>query len=165
MKDRFIYIAIFALLLTIALSGCSSKRKLQRAINKHGQKESIAYIFDKYPEYFKQDSIIIHDTIKYVVKESFVDTFFTFLSDTVIIENNRVITKLIKSDIGYSLSSTCKEDTVYIPIAVPCPPLTCPDITVTENKAFWYDIVVRWILTLLIFFLLLRRIVGKIEMR
>jgi len=61
MKGLLIYVVIGFIAL-FALSSCSSQKRLQRRIERHGIKESIGFVTAKYPEYFKSKDTTIHDT-------------------------------------------------------------------------------------------------------
>ena len=58
MKGLLIYVVIGFIAL-FALSSCSSQKRLQRRIERHGIKESIGFITRKYPEYFKSKDTTI----------------------------------------------------------------------------------------------------------
>jgi hypothetical protein len=136
MKNFTLCIILFALL----LSSCSTEKKLSRAINKHGQKESVAFIVKTYPEYFKYEAQIVHDTVPVIITESKVDTTFIELRDTITIQNEKIKVVLQKTDQGWNLSGSVKADTIFVPVQVECPPLTCPDMDKlqTGSSNWWY---------------------------
>jgi hypothetical protein len=148
LNPNIIFRVILILLLIALLSSCSTEKKLKKAINNHGQKESVAFIVATYPEYFKRDSIIIKDTIRQEIPiylpEYVIDSTFADLADSLVIENDKLRVQLRKVPTGWQLSATSKADTLYkfieIPIEVPCPPITCPDIDKIQihfNKWPW----------------------------
>lgn len=153
---------LFIALVAFALSSCNTQKSLQRAINKHGQKESIAYVVKKYPEYFKSTIIrdTIHDTIEVVVPEYKYETVIEFDSASVI-ENEKLkieITRLKNGKI--SVKAKCKTDTIYYPntkiVEVECPP--CPDadkLTLQKDETdmqvlYKYTAWIAWIIILLV---------------
>jgi hypothetical protein len=154
MKNFTLCIILFALL----LSSCSTEKKLSRAINKHGQKESVAFIVKNYPEYFKYEAQIVHDTVPVIITESKVDTTFIELRDTITIQNERIKVVLQKTDQGWNLSGTVKADTVFVPVQVQCPPLTCPDMDKIQTGSTWTQYLVSgslgFMLALIIIYLL-----------
>jgi hypothetical protein len=127
-------------LLWLSVSSCSSEKKLQKAINNHGQKESLTFFVKNYPEYFRQDTVIIRDTIAVIVPERFIDTTFVELRDTIILENEKIKVVLQKVDNGWQLSGTAKADTIYHPIELPCPPIHCPDIEKLQTTSNWWHL-------------------------
>jgi hypothetical protein len=135
----FITLLIFFFGLML-MASCSSEKKLSKAINNHGQKESAAYFVKHYPEYFKSDTVIIFDTITVIVPEHTIDTTFIELRDTIIIENEKIKVVLKKTEDGWSLSGTVKENIIEVPTETICPPVICPDITIlpAPNKWNWF---------------------------
>ena len=67
----------------LALTSCSSEKKLQRRVERHGIKESIGFVIAKYPEYFKSKDTVIHDTtiIERLIEVPTIDTT-VILSDS-----------------------------------------------------------------------------------
>lgn len=122
---------IFILLL---FSSCvSSQKKLQRRIEKNGIKESIKFVQDKYPEYFKKKDTVIHDTIV------FTDTIIVAgdTLDVVLSDSNNTLT-FNNDSVSISIDKTSKEaKIIWKEKRVPyyktiyketiCPEVNCPD--------------------------------------
>lgn len=117
----------------LALTSCSSEKKLQRRVERHGIKESIGFVIAKYPEYFKSKDTIIHDTI--VKHDTIVppqlDTtlvlsdssgFYHYKSDSLTLLVNK-LTGRVK--LNYKPRIIYIHDT--IPIMTKCPQIICPD--------------------------------------
>jgi hypothetical protein len=142
------FLIIISLALVAAMFSCSTEKKLHRAINKHGQKQSVAYIVANYPEYFRQSEPqtvrdTVRDTLEIIRPEVSLDSTFAHLADSLILENDKLRVALIKTANGWNLSGTAKADTVYYPVEypveIPCPTIICPDIdkiVYTGNKWF-----------------------------
>ena len=139
------------LILALFTSCVSSQKKLQRRIEKHGIKESISFVSNKYPEYFESKDTVIHDTIikidSVIVPE--IDTtlilsdssnFYHYRSDSLTL----VINKLTGST-----KIRIKQKTIYLHdttfVEIPCPEIKCPDIKdYTKQKStfqWWWVIV------------------------
>jgi hypothetical protein len=117
----------------LALTSCSSEKRLQRKIERHGIKESITFVTAKYPEYFKSKDTIIHDTI---IKH---DSIIVPTIDTTVILSDSSnfyhyrsdsLTLLIDKLTG-SVKIKIKQRTIYlhdtITVVIPCPEVICPD--------------------------------------
>jgi len=128
----YIFIGLIAILL-FALSSCSSEKRLQRRVERHGIKESIGFVINKYPEYFKSKDTIIHDTI---IK---FDTIIPPQLDTVLILSDSIgfyhyrsdsLTILIDKLTG-RLKLNYKPRIIYlhdtVTVSVECPQIICPD--------------------------------------
>lgn len=132
---------ILGAIVILSFAKCNPEKKLQKAINKNGQKESVAYIVTHYPEYFKAKEI--HDTIEsvvtltvepqtindYVSRYDFYDIFY--LNKTIIKQNDSLKIELSKDrNGGIKIKAESKKltatTTVTIPIVTKCP--ECPDI-------------------------------------
>jgi hypothetical protein len=133
-------LGIFALL---ALTSCNTEKKLAKAINKHGQKESVTYVVEKYPEYFKD--FIVRDTVQVTVRDTIkiektvLDTTFTMAEDgTLVAENEHLKFELTKLGDKYKAVLTgkpkeiIKEKIVNVPVEVDKP---CPD-----TEIFYQDL-------------------------
>lgn len=143
---------IFSIILGLALTSCvSSQKKLQRRIEKHGIKESISFVANKYPEYFESKDTVIHDTIikvdSIIVPD--IDTtvilsdssnFYHYRSDSLTL----VINKLTgRAKIHFKTKTVYFHDTTFI--EVPCPEIKCPEIkdyTKQKNKFEWWWVLV-----------------------
>ena len=155
-------IIAFILLGSIALflfSSCSSQKRLQRRIERHGIKESIGFVTAKYPEYFKSKDTVIHDTtiIERVVEVPTVDTsivlsdssnFWHHYSDSLQISLNKA-TGVLK--FKYIQKPVYIHDTVTV--SIPCPQIICPDCEdlkdyTKEGSSFkwWWIIVAGFVL-------------------
>ena len=132
MKKTIIYI-VLCIAAIVYLSSCSSQKKLQRRIERHGIKESIGFVTNKYPEYFKSKDTTIHDTtiIERVVEVPTVDTsivlsdssdFWHHYSDSLQISLNKA-TGVLK--FKYIQKPVYIHDTVTV--SVTCPEIICPD--------------------------------------
>jgi hypothetical protein len=132
MKGTIIYIAI-ALTAIILMASCSSQKRLQRRIERHGIKESIGFVTAKYPEYFKSKDTTIHDTtiIERLVEVPTIDTtvilsdssdFYHYMSDSL---------SLLVNKLTGSVKIKIKQRKVYIHdtvrVAIECPEVICPD--------------------------------------
>ena len=143
---------LYSIILIASLSSCiSSQKKLQRRIEKHGIKESISFVSNKYPEYFESKDTTIHDTIikvdSIIVPD--IDTtvilsdssnFWHYKSDSL----NLIINKLTgRTKIHIKTRTIYLTDTTFI--EVPCPEIKCPEIKdYTEEKRkfeWWWFIV------------------------
>ena len=131
-------------------ASCSSQKKLQRRIERHGIKESIGFVTAKYPEYFKSKDTIIHDTI---IK--FDSIIVPTIDTTVILSDSSdfyhyrsdSLTLLIDKLTGHARIKI-KQRTIYlhdtITVAVQCPEIICPDIEdyTKERSTFkWWWVV------------------------
>lgn len=151
------------ILLLFLFASCNSEKQLQRAINKHGQKESAAFFVAKYPEYFKQqikrDTIVIHDTVitpeknySGISKEDW-DKFcqdkdsliILLVNNTNVNDSLKLVLKIKDGKIQAALKTPEEKKPVEIkkPIETVCPP--CPDIDVLKtafenaHKKTWFD--------------------------
>jgi hypothetical protein len=118
-------------LILLVLTSCSTEKKLQKAINKHGQKESVGYIVNKYPEYFTSfstvDTVTIKDTV--LIPTSELDTLFIIdeQDGTYVAENEALKLEVIKLNDKLKVKGTVKPKTITIekevPVIVnkPCP--------------------------------------------
>lgn len=161
---------LILLILATTLISCNTQKGLQRAINKHGQKESIAYVVKKYPEYFKTTIVrdTIHDTIPVTVPEYKYETVIEFDSASVI-ENEKLKIEITRLKNGkLSVKAKCKTDTIYYPntkiVEVECPP--CPDATKLTLQTDETDLQVlykytAWIVWIIILLFILFKIFLK----
>jgi hypothetical protein len=155
----YIFIGLIAILF-FALSSCSSEKRLQRRVERHGIKESIGFVVAKYPEYFKSKDTIIHDTIiKFdTITPPQLDTVLV-LSDSINFYHYRSdsLTILIDKLTG-RLKMNYKPRTIYlhdtVTVAVECPQIICPDCddlkdNTKEGSGFkwWWLIVAGTIIT------------------
>ena len=154
------------LILALFTSCISSQKKLQRRIEKHGIKESISFVSNKYPEYFESKDTVIHDTIikvdSVIVPE--IDTtlilsdssnFYHYRSDSLTL----VINKLTGST-----KIRIKQKTIYLHdttfVEIPCPEIKCPEIkdyTKQKSKFEWWWVIVG-LLVLGVFYIWTRNV-------
>lgn len=145
-----VIVSLFFVLL--AGTGCSTEKQLKKAINKHGQKESVAYVVFNYPEYFKQKNIrdTIRDTLYIELPEAnHTDTIKNFIiteirKDTCLIkaktktfENEFIKTVASVNNNGdLMLSITEKKKTIIAEteraVSYDCPP--CADVEVLKSE-------------------------------
>jgi len=132
MKGLIIFI-VTGLVAIVCMASCSSQKRLQRRVERHGIKESVSFVIQKYPEYFKIKDTVIHDTLIKVdsVIVPTIDTtvilsdssdFYHYKSDSLTLLVNK-LTGRVKIKI--------KQRTVYLhdtlTVSVPCPQIICPD--------------------------------------
>ena len=158
MKGLIIYI-ITAVCMIFFMSSCiSSQKKLQRRIEKHGIKESIAFVTQKYPEYFKGKDTTIHDTI---IKH---DSIIVPQIDTTVILSDSSNFWHYKSDslslvldkLTGRLKLNIKPKTIYvhdtITVETKCPEIICPDcedlkdLTTPDNGFRWWYLLLAGVL-------------------
>ena len=132
MKALIIFI-ILGIISIFFMASCSSEKRLQRRVERHGIKESVGFVIAKYPEYFKTKDTVIHDTLirfdSVIVPQ--IDTtvilsdssnFWVHSSDSLTVLVNKLTGKLkmnIKPRVIYL------HDTTFV--AVECPEIICPD--------------------------------------
>lgn len=132
-KKHAVAITIFCLGLLL-LESCSTQKRLQRSIEKHGIKESISFVGAKYPEYFRTDSVTVHDTIIRTdsiripgvdVSVSLRDSldWLVHESDSLRIAVN---TKTGKTRVVVEPRLIEVHDTIHI--RTECPPIECPEV-------------------------------------
>ena len=143
---------LFLIVLLAGFTSCiSSQKRLQRRIEKHGIKESISFVSNKYPEYFESKDTVIHDTIIKVdsIIVPHIDTtvilsdssdFYHYKSDSLTL----VINKLTgKAKIHVKTRTIYLTDTTFV--EVPCPEIKCPEIkdyTKQKINFQWWWVVV-----------------------
>jgi len=120
----------FCLLFT---SCASSQKKLQRRIEKNGIKESIGFVKDKYPEYFKSkdttiiDTLIIRDTLR--IKSDTLNAVFNDSNNVLTFSDSLVSIKIDKATNKAKIVIKEKlvpfEKIVYKETL--CPEVICPD--------------------------------------
>jgi len=121
------------LIALLALTSCSSQKRLQRRVEKHGIKESISFVIQKYPEYFKSKDTIIHDTLTIIreVAPPEIDTTLILSDSTGFwVHSSDSLTVLVNKLTG-ELKLNIKPRTIYIhdtlTIFTECPQIICPD--------------------------------------
>jgi hypothetical protein len=142
MKQILIKLGSILTLVLIILTSCSTEKKLQKAINKHGQKESVEYVVKKYPEYF--NNFLVKDTVEVllkdtvIVEETFLDTIFVADVDgTYVAENESLklqITKLnnkLKAKVNVKPKEIIVEKEIKVPVQIEKP---CPDLQIFQNN-------------------------------
>ena len=153
MKGLITFILIGSIALFV-FSSCSSEKKLQRRVERHGIKESIGFVLNKYPEYFKSKDTTLHDTlimfdsvivptIDTTVILSDSSNFYHYNSDSLTILINKLTGRLelkIKPRVIYL------HDTITI--ETKCPQIICPDCdnlqdnTKKPNSFKWWWVIV-----------------------
>lgn len=132
------------LILLIALTSCNTEKRLQKAINKHGQKESVTYVVEEYPEYFK--NFIVKDTVQVTLRDTVkieattLDTLFIIddQDGTYVAENDALKLQITKLNNQLSAKVLGKpkeiivEKKVEVPVEVDRP---CPD-----TEIFYQDL-------------------------
>ena len=93
----------------------------------------------------------IHDTI--VIDRSHVDTVFNSITDTITIENDRLVIRYIKVKDSVYLSGTAKADTIIRELVVYRDViLDCPQPTLWELlETYWYLLLISFLLGLFCF--------------
>jgi hypothetical protein len=130
MKVLFIILGFLSIFF---MSSCSSEKRLQRRVERHGIKESIGFVTTKYPEYFKSKDTIIKDTI--IINDTIVlkaDTITAFLSDSsnfLTLNNDSISLTIDKATnrIKIVYKERLVPITKVIYREVPCPKVICPD--------------------------------------
>jgi hypothetical protein len=145
--NAFVLMMILALIGLMILPFCSCniekrhQRQFQKAINKYGQKESVKFITDAYPEYFINEKPVVKDTI--INKAVNIDTSATLeaLHDTITIYKDKVTVKEIYRNGVVYTSVKVKGDTVIK--YLPCPETKVPN-TAKINSGFKPDMKTGW---------------------
>jgi predicted DNA binding protein len=122
MKDFLKLLAVgISLILLVVVTSCSPQRRFTRLITKH-------------PELIQTDTIIRIDTVKVVVPKVEKDTAFLekYLSDTVVIEKDRLKVKLWKVYDTIKVNAECAADTIEVVRKV-----EIPVYYYEKEKSFW----------------------------
>lgn len=148
-------LAVFSLCICSCIG---SQKRLQRRVEKHGIKESIDFVTNKYPEYFKSKDTTIHDTtiIEKLVKVPVIDTtvilvdssnFYSYQSDSL---------SLIINKLTGRLKIQIKPRTIFIhdtvTVSIQCPEIICPDCddlkdyTKKESSFEWWWLLIAGVL-------------------
>ena len=149
---------ITQIIILLLLSSCNSQKKLQRRIEKNGIKESITFITQKYPEYFKSkdtiiiDTIVIQDTIR--IKADTVNAFLSDSSNFLTLNNDSISLTIDKATnkIRIVYKERLVPITKVIYRSVPCPTIVCPDCEdlkdyTKEGSSFkWWMLIVGGVL-------------------
>jgi hypothetical protein len=124
------FIIILLAFLAFCMGGCNLEkmhnRQFQRAINKYGQKESVKFITDAYPEYFVAAKTSVIDTITNKGVNFDTTTTLEALHDTITIFKDKVIVKEVYRNGVVYTSVKVKGDTIIK--YLPCPEVKVPDI-------------------------------------
>jgi hypothetical protein len=153
MKGLITFILIGSIALFI-FSSCSSEKKLQRRVERHGIKESIGFVLNKYPEYFKSkdttiiDTVIINDTI--IIKADTVHAILSDSSNFLLLDNDSISLTIDKTTnrIKIVYKERIVPVTSIIYRKVPCPKIICPDCdnlqdnTNKPNSFKWWWVIV-----------------------
>ena len=122
MKEFLKLLAVgISLIVLVVVTSCSPQRRFTRLITKH-------------PELIQTDTIIRIDTVKVVVPKVEKDTAFLekYLSDTVVIEKDRLKIKLWKVYDTIKVNAECAADTIEVVRKVEIPVYYCE-----KEKSFW----------------------------
>jgi predicted small secreted protein len=161
-----IAILITTILIAILLSSCNTQKALQKAINKNGQRESVAYVVAKYPEYFinTEKTDTIRDTIKVVVEKITHDTIIK-LDSTFFFENKDLKLILVRLSNGkIKVRAEIKEKVILKPyekvvkLYIPCPDVLKLQIPVKETKMQFLYKVMSWFSWIVILLFILFKI-------
>lgn len=113
----------------VLLTSCCTTRicKIERAEKK------IAKLTDKFPELLQNDTVVFSDTL--TIETIKADTSFisTNTNDTVIITNDRVTIKYIKTDSLIFIEGECVGDTVIITKEIPIETVVVRELTWRER--------------------------------
>lgn len=93
----------------------------------------------------------IHDTV--IVDSSHIDTVFNSITDTITIENDRLVIRYIKVKDSVYLSGTAKADTIIRELVVYRDVfLDCPQPTLWELlQTYWYLLLISFLIGLFCF--------------
>jgi len=119
--------------ISILFCSCNSQKRLKRAIEKNGIKESVSFTVLQYPEYFKRVSdtvtipVIVHDTIRIesdTINANLIDSngVLSFSDSLVSVRVDKVTNKV---RVVLKEREVIRIDTVTV--SAPCPELICPD--------------------------------------
>ena len=119
----------------VFLTSCCTTRvcKIERAEKK------IAKLTDKFPELLQRDTIVVSDTL--TIETIKADTSFisTNINDTVVITNDRVTIKYIKTDSLIYIEGECVGDTVIVTKEIPVETVVVRELTWAERaKEYTY---------------------------
>lgn len=133
MAKRRHIITLFALAL-MAFASCSTQKRLQRSIERHGVQESAAFMVEKYPWVYKEfrdtvdTTIVKHDTI--VIKE--IDTTVNLIDSADLLVHNsdsiRVVVNTVTKKVTIKTPPKYIYKTDTLRLTIPCPPIDCPDL-------------------------------------
>ena len=116
-------------LCVIFLTSCCTTRvcKIERAEKK------IAELTDKFPELLQRDTIVVSDTL--TIETIKADTSFisTNTNDTVVITNDRVTIRYIKTDSLIYIEGECVGDTVIVTKEIPVETVIVRELTWAER--------------------------------
>jgi len=160
MKTKIIKILIITSVLI--LTSCSTEKKLKRSVEKHGIKESISFVTTTYPEYFKAESVTLHDTL-YVEKIVTIEKEYDFTST---LDSLKAIYEFENEQLKFSLSKKTgkvkfqiKNDTILvrdtINITTKCPEIICPDIDKLDTNSTNSNIIIVGLIFILILIIII----------
>lgn len=139
----------------LALVSCSSQKRLQRAVERHGVQESAAFMVAKYPWVYKQlrdtldTTIIKHDTI---VIEG-IDTTVNLIDSANLLVHHSDSIRVVVNTVTKTVTVETPPRYIYkkdtIRIKTPCPPIDCPDLDKIKIKGFSFP---SWLPLVLCFF-------------
>jgi hypothetical protein len=143
--NSLIATVVVLLFIWLAFSSCNLEkmhnRQFQTAVNKYGQKESVKFITDAYPEYFVTGKSMVKDTITNKGVSFDTTTTLEALHDTITIYKDKVTVREVFRNGGIYTSIKSKADTFYK--IVPCPGTITPN-TAKINSGFKPDMSSGW---------------------
>ena len=120
---------IIIFLCVFFLSSCCTTRvcEIERA------EKRIAKITNKFPELLRKDTLVFTDTL--TVETVFADTSFisTNTNDTVVITNDRITIRYVKTDSVIYIQGECEGDTVIITKEIPVETVVVRELTLAER--------------------------------
>lgn len=146
-----VVILLLGLLFLFAIASCSTEKRLERSIRKHGQKQSAEYFSAHYREYFDWNNtpvpLIIHDTITVFVEGDSLkkDSAEIQIDSTLVLENENLLVKIKRlTEKLFDVQASSKPKEIQVPVQVdapqqPQPKLEpCPECDPVKEKIPWY---------------------------
>lgn len=116
--------------LILILSSCSLEHRMEKKFRRAERK--IEKLTIRYPQLLKKDTI--NDTIEITIEQVQVDTIFNSTDgDTVTLFKDRLRVQYVRQGDTVYLSGTCKADTIYQVVSVPCEQVVVRKQTILEQ--------------------------------